>query len=143
VYLTSLVSNSDNKASNERMISECQIGKDVKGKGSGLIEGNIQTFAWTDWGKPQNSVKIFGLQAGIWPRGLPNTMQNCQKIDHDVRYEWKIFIYQDLCTPASSPMGTRGVYSPGGKVQPGSDADHSPPSNAEVEIKIHEFLSPS
>jgi hypothetical protein len=33
--------------------------------------------------------------------------------------------------PASSPMGTGGPF-PGGKVRPGRDADHSPPSSAEV-----------
>jgi hypothetical protein len=33
--------------------------------------------------------------------------------------------------PASCPMGTRGTF-PGGKVQSGHDADHSPPSNAEA-----------
>jgi hypothetical protein len=33
--------------------------------------------------------------------------------------------------PASYPMGTRGSF-PGGKVWPGHDADHSPPSSAEV-----------
>jgi hypothetical protein len=34
--------------------------------------------------------------------------------------------------PASCPMGT-GVPSPGVKARPGRDADHSPPSSAEVE----------
>jgi hypothetical protein len=33
--------------------------------------------------------------------------------------------------PAFSPMGTRGPF-PGGKARPGRDADHSPPSSAEV-----------
>jgi hypothetical protein len=33
--------------------------------------------------------------------------------------------------PASCPMGTGGPF-PGGKVRPGHDADHSPPSSAEV-----------
>jgi hypothetical protein len=33
--------------------------------------------------------------------------------------------------PASSPMGTGGPF-PGGKARPGRDADHSPPSSAEV-----------
>jgi hypothetical protein len=33
--------------------------------------------------------------------------------------------------PASCPMGTRGSF-PGGKARPGRDADHSPPSSAEV-----------
>jgi hypothetical protein len=35
--------------------------------------------------------------------------------------------------PASSTMGTGGVLSPGVKARPGRDADHSPPSSAEVE----------
>jgi hypothetical protein len=33
--------------------------------------------------------------------------------------------------PASYTMGTRGSF-PGGKAQPGREADHSPPSSAEV-----------
>jgi hypothetical protein len=33
--------------------------------------------------------------------------------------------------PASYAMGTRGSF-PGGKARPGRDADHSPPSSAEV-----------
>jgi hypothetical protein len=33
--------------------------------------------------------------------------------------------------PASCTMGTRGPF-PGGKARPGRDADHSPPSSAEV-----------
>jgi hypothetical protein len=34
--------------------------------------------------------------------------------------------------PASCRMSTGGPF-PGGKAQPGRDADHSPPSSAEVE----------
>jgi hypothetical protein len=34
--------------------------------------------------------------------------------------------------PASHTMGTGGPF-PGGKARPGRDADHSPPSSAEVE----------
>jgi hypothetical protein len=34
--------------------------------------------------------------------------------------------------PASCTMGTGGPF-PGGKARPRSDADHSPPSSAEVE----------
>jgi hypothetical protein len=34
--------------------------------------------------------------------------------------------------PASCAMGTGGPF-PGAKAQPGRDADHSPPSSAEVE----------
>jgi hypothetical protein len=33
--------------------------------------------------------------------------------------------------PASCPMGTGGPF-PGDKARPGRDADHSPPSSAEV-----------
>jgi hypothetical protein len=33
--------------------------------------------------------------------------------------------------PASCPMGTGSPF-PGGKARPGRDADHSPPSSAEV-----------
>jgi hypothetical protein len=36
--------------------------------------------------------------------------------------------------PASYPMGTGGSF-PGGKVWPGRDADHSPPSSAEVKYE--------
>jgi hypothetical protein len=47
--------------------------------------------------------------------------------------------------PASYPMGTGGSF-PGGKAQPGRDADHSPPSSAEVktEYELHflSFLAP-
>jgi hypothetical protein len=36
--------------------------------------------------------------------------------------------------PAPCTMGTGGPF-PGGKARPGRDADHSPPSSAEVENK--------
>jgi hypothetical protein len=36
--------------------------------------------------------------------------------------------------PASYPMGTGGPF-PGGKARPGRDADHSPPSCAEVKYE--------
>jgi hypothetical protein len=36
--------------------------------------------------------------------------------------------------PASCTMGTGGPFA-GGKARPGRDADHSPPSTAEVENK--------
>jgi hypothetical protein len=36
--------------------------------------------------------------------------------------------------PASCTMGTGGPF-PGGKAQPGRDADHSPPSSAEVKYE--------
>jgi hypothetical protein len=36
--------------------------------------------------------------------------------------------------PASYPMGAGGPF-PGAKARPGRDADHSPPSSAEVEYE--------
>jgi hypothetical protein len=36
--------------------------------------------------------------------------------------------------PASYPVGTGGPF-PGGKARPGRDADHSPPSSAEVKTE--------
>jgi hypothetical protein len=41
--------------------------------------------------------------------------------------------------PASSPMGTGGTF-PGGKARPGRDADHSPPSSAEVVNEYELYL---
>jgi hypothetical protein len=41
--------------------------------------------------------------------------------------------------PAPCPMGT-GVLSPGVKARPGRDADHSPPSSAEVENEYELYL---
>jgi hypothetical protein len=58
-------------------------------------------------------------------------------IEFDPRQRQKDFS-SSLCVqtgsgahPASYPTGTGGPF-PGGKVQPGRDADHSPPSSAEV-----------
>jgi hypothetical protein len=41
--------------------------------------------------------------------------------------------------PASNLMGTGGFF-PGGKVRPGRDADHSPPSSAEVKYEYELYL---
>jgi hypothetical protein len=41
--------------------------------------------------------------------------------------------------PASYPVGTWGPF-PGGKVRPGRDADHSPPSSAEVKYEWELYL---
>jgi hypothetical protein len=43
--------------------------------------------------------------------------------------------------PASYQMGTGGPF-PGGKVRPGRDADHSPPSSAEVKNEKELLFSP-
>jgi hypothetical protein len=44
--------------------------------------------------------------------------------------------------PASCPMGTGIPFSGGKKARPGHDADHSPPSSAEVENEELYLLSP-
>jgi hypothetical protein len=41
--------------------------------------------------------------------------------------------------PASYPMGAGGPF-PGGKARPGRDADHSPPSGAEVKYELELYL---
>jgi hypothetical protein len=41
--------------------------------------------------------------------------------------------------PASYPVGTGGPF-PGGKARPGRDADHSPPSSAEVKNEQELYL---
>jgi hypothetical protein len=41
--------------------------------------------------------------------------------------------------PASYPMGTGGPF-PGGKARPGRDANHSPPSSAEVKYEQELYL---
>jgi hypothetical protein len=41
--------------------------------------------------------------------------------------------------PASCPMGTRGPF-PGSKARPERDADHSPPSSAEVKNEKELYL---
>jgi hypothetical protein len=41
--------------------------------------------------------------------------------------------------PASYPVGTGGSF-PGGKARPGRDADHSPPSSAEVKNESELYL---
>jgi hypothetical protein len=58
------------------------------------------------------------------------------------------YFYSSLCVqtgsgahPASCTMGTGGPFL-GGKARPGRDADHSPPSSAEVENEELYFLSP-
>jgi hypothetical protein len=45
--------------------------------------------------------------------------------------EENIWDLRERARPASCPMGTGGSF-PGGKARPGRDADHSPPSSAEV-----------
>jgi hypothetical protein len=55
------------------MSYEQQIGKDVKGSGHGLFQGNILAFAWRDWENPQEtSAWIVSILAKIWIEHLSN-----------------------------------------------------------------------
>jgi hypothetical protein len=59
-------------------------------------------------------------------------MPTAYKRKNDERRRWKQGRFGSGAHPASCPMGTGGSF-PGGKARPGRDADHSPPSSAEVE----------
>jgi hypothetical protein len=57
------------------MISEWRIGKDVEGRGRGLI---TPAFAWRDWEKPRkSSVGMANLRAETLTREIPNAKQHC------------------------------------------------------------------
>jgi hypothetical protein len=56
-------------------------------------------------------------------RGLDKEILFIVIITNSIIYYW--------AHPASYPMGTGGSF-PGGKARPGRDADHSPPSSAEI-----------
>jgi hypothetical protein len=65
-------------ASNDRIISELWIGKDVEGSGRSQIFGAVPEVVCRDWGTPRKTlVRIAGLLAGIWTWDLPNTKLEC------------------------------------------------------------------
>jgi hypothetical protein len=50
-------------------------------------------------------------------------------------FSYSLFVQTgSVAHPASCTMGTEGPF-PGAKARPGRDADHSPPSSAEVEYE--------
>jgi hypothetical protein len=68
-------SDSDYVALKKGVISERWIGKDVNGRGRGIIIRYYPSI-WTDWGKSQKtSVMIADLWANILTWYLPNTKQ--------------------------------------------------------------------
>jgi hypothetical protein len=100
-----------------------------------LIESGLAVRVWRSncWrefifdSEPGSSVSI--VLATGWTTG---------RSSFDPR-QWRKNFYSNLCVqtgsgahPASCRMGTR-VPSPWAKARPGRDADHSPPSSAEVE----------
>jgi hypothetical protein len=83
MYLTTLsVAPTIPTASNESVIREWCIGKDMEGSGRGLIQGTVPVFVSSNWVQPRNpSVRT----AEIWTRNLPNTKKECEPLDHEVR----------------------------------------------------------
>jgi hypothetical protein len=59
----------DYTASNESIISESWIGKDVEGSGRGLMWGTIPEFTWKDWKNIWNTWdRINGISTRLEPR---------------------------------------------------------------------------
>jgi hypothetical protein len=85
VYLTTLsVAPTIPTASNESVIHEWCIGKDMEGSGRCLINGTVPVFVSSNWVQPRNpSVRTADIRAEIWTRNLPNTKQ--EPLDHEVR----------------------------------------------------------
>jgi hypothetical protein len=76
VYLTTLVSNSDYIASNEGVVSEWWIGKDVEGSVHGLISRYYPSICLEKRKKTtKNLSQDSCLRVDIWTRDLPNTKQ--------------------------------------------------------------------
>jgi hypothetical protein len=69
----------------------------------------------------------------MWSRGSSGSIVSDYGLDDGAKDFSSILCVQtgSGAHPASSPMGTGGPF-PGGKARPGRDADHSPPSCAEV-----------
>jgi hypothetical protein len=113
VYLTTLLSNWGCIASNESVISEWWIGKDLEGSGCDLIFGTITALACRDWEKPRNtSVKIARLRVLIWARGLPNTKQEFQSLDHVVQLTMSRDLQMhNIISPTNSWSQTFIVFS--------------------------------
>jgi hypothetical protein len=69
-FFNDAVSWSRCKASNDSMISDLWIGKNVEGRGRGLIWGINAVFAWRDGGKPPGN-----FSQDSWPRGRDLKLQ--------------------------------------------------------------------
>jgi hypothetical protein len=79
----------------------------------------VRNKAWGEWNKDgKKKYKIKDL---------------CFQVVSDYRLDDRAICVQtgSGAHPASCTMGTGGPF-PGGKARPGRDADHSPPSSAEV-----------
>jgi hypothetical protein len=104
--------------------------------------------------KTTNKLRMAGLRAEIWSRYLPNRSRgsSVSKVsdygldDRAIRVRSQaeaMNFSSNLCVHTGSgahrapyPMGTGGLL-PGGKARLGRDADHSPPSSAEVKNELH------
>jgi hypothetical protein len=88
--LNDSVSSSHYIASNDRMISEWWIGRDMEGVDGGLVWGTI----WRVWRKSREaSVKIAGRRAEVWTRDLLSTKQHCYRYDwYDPNHRHRYFL---------------------------------------------------
>jgi hypothetical protein len=66
----------------------------------------------------------------------------CGEFDDRVAHPGSSLCFQTSSEahPASYPMGPGGTF-PGGKARPGRDANHSPPSRAEIKMRKSSHLS--
>jgi hypothetical protein len=64
-------------------------------------------------------------------KGTHKLLTRAGRSGFDPQQGQRIFLLASASHPASYSMGTGGPF-PGGKARPGRDADHSPPSSAEV-----------
>jgi hypothetical protein len=74
--LNNAVSSYNYTALNDRMISELQIEKDMKGHSCGLNWGPVLVLAWRKWGKPlTRSARRAAWQAETWTWDVRNKKQ--------------------------------------------------------------------
>jgi hypothetical protein len=64
--------------------------------------GNIPEFAWWDWERKRKPVRISGLRDEIWTRNLPNTKQDYESLNHDVRFGHEDVIPKQLLRPCAT-----------------------------------------
>jgi hypothetical protein len=88
-----------------------------------------------------NMLIIISLITYIWEPGSSGSIVSGYGLDEVRSPAGAKDFSSNLCVqtcsgahPASCTMGTGGPF-PGGKARPGRDADHSPPSSAEVETE--------
>jgi len=104
--------------------SKLQIGLHVEGTGSGLMQGNIPTFTWRDWLRPQAvgiaaEIQMRHLQDEVTPLDLTREGKRRQKTCFNVslqeqRPEWGVCFVQKDCVNwkmqlSARPLGALSV----------------------------------